>query len=78
MSGTSGFKVPANTLGLTGSVRVTLVADYLNNTGVNQTCTFRIKFGGTVLKTSLSEETEAELNAELSGKGAREPVGARA
>jgi uncharacterized membrane protein len=36
------------------------------------------KFGGTVLKTSLSEDTEAELQAELSGKGAEEPIGARA
>jgi len=34
------------------------------------------KFGGTVLKTSLSEEAEAELQAELSPKGAKEPVGA--
>jgi uncharacterized membrane protein len=34
------------------------------------------KYGGTVLKTSLSEDTEAELQAELSGKP--EPVGASA
>jgi uncharacterized membrane protein len=32
------------------------------------------KYGGTVLKTSLSEETEAELQAELSG--AKQPAGA--
>ena len=31
------------------------------------------QYGGTVLKTSLSEEIEAELQAELSG--AKEPVG---
>jgi hypothetical protein len=47
-SSTSGFKIPANTLGLAGAVRFTLVSDYLNNTGGNQTCTIRIKFGGTV------------------------------
>src|SRR5436190_24403993 len=34
------------------------------------------KFGGTVLKTSLSEEAEAELQSELSGTG--EPVAAGA
>ena len=34
------------------------------------------KFGGTVLKTSLSEETEAELQSELSGS--KQPVGAGA
>jgi hypothetical protein len=47
-SGTSGFKVPGNTLGLMGAVRLTLIADYLNNTGGAQTCTIKIKFGGTV------------------------------
>jgi uncharacterized membrane protein len=36
------------------------------------------KFGGTVLKTSLSEETEKELQAELSGTEAKQPVGAGA
>jgi hypothetical protein len=47
-SGTTGFKVPANTLGITGAIKVTLLADYLNNTGAGQTCTIKIKFGGTV------------------------------
>lgn len=47
-SGTSGFKIPANTVGLNGAVRLTIVGDYLNNSGSNQTCTIRIKFGGTV------------------------------
>jgi hypothetical protein len=47
-SGTTGFRIPANTLGLNGGVRLSLVADYLNNVGANQTCTIRIKFGGTV------------------------------
>ena len=36
------------------------------------------QFGGTVLKTSLSEEAEAELQAELSGAGTAQPVGAGA
>jgi hypothetical protein len=45
---TTGFKIPANTLGVNGGVRLTIVSDYLNNTGGNQTCTIRIKFGGTV------------------------------
>lgn len=47
-SSTTGFRIPANTLGLNGGVRLTLVADYLNNVGANQTCTIRIKFGNTV------------------------------
>jgi uncharacterized membrane protein len=36
------------------------------------------KYGGTVLKTSLSKEAEAELQAELGGEveGAKQPVGA--
>jgi uncharacterized membrane protein len=34
------------------------------------------KYGGTVLKTSLSEETEKELQAELSGETATAGVGA--
>ena len=36
------------------------------------------KYGGTVLKTSLSEETEKELQAELNPDGAQQPVGAGA
>lgn len=47
-SGTSGFRIPANTLGLVGAVRLTLIGDYLNNSGGNQSCTIKIKFGGTV------------------------------
>jgi uncharacterized membrane protein len=35
------------------------------------------QFGGTVLKTSLSEDTEKQLQAELSGS-TQEPVGAGA
>lgn len=47
-SATSGFRIPANSLGLAGGVRLTLVGDYLNNSGGAQTCTIKIKFGGTV------------------------------
>jgi hypothetical protein len=47
-TGTSGFKIPGNTIGLTGAVRLTLLGDYLNNSGGAQTCTIKIKFGGTV------------------------------
>jgi hypothetical protein len=47
-SSTTGFKVPANTLGLTGAIKLTVLVDYSNNSGANQTCTIRIKFGGTV------------------------------
>jgi hypothetical protein len=47
-SSTTGFKIPANTLGVVGAIRLTLVSDYLNNSGANQTCTIRVKFGGTV------------------------------
>jgi uncharacterized membrane protein len=36
------------------------------------------RFGGTVLKTSLSKEAEAELQAELGGVPSQEPVGASA
>ena len=36
------------------------------------------QFGGTVLKTSLSEDAESKLQAELTGAGAMEPAGARA
>jgi hypothetical protein len=47
-SATSGFKIPGNTLGPAGAVRVTILCDYLNNSGANRACTIRIKFGGTV------------------------------
>jgi hypothetical protein len=35
-------------MGVTGAIRLTLLVDYLNNTGGNQSCTIKIKFGGTV------------------------------
>ena len=36
------------------------------------------KYGGTVLKSSLSEDAEAQLQSELSGSETKEPVGANA
>jgi hypothetical protein len=48
VSTTTGIRIPANTLGITGAVRLSLLGDYLNNTGANQTCTIKIKYGGTV------------------------------
>ena len=37
--------VPANTLGATGALRVTIVGDYLNNSGTARQVTFQVKFG---------------------------------
>jgi hypothetical protein len=61
-SSSSGFKIPANTLGLTGAIRLTVLADYLNNTGGNQTCTIKIKFGGTVFYGDLVSGIAASAN----------------
>jgi hypothetical protein len=44
----TGFLIPANTLTITGAIRLMLIGDYLNNTGGNQGCTLKVKFGGTV------------------------------
>src|SRR5205823_1246132 len=44
----TGIKIPANTFGPVGAMRVSIVGDYLNNSGANRACTIRIKFGGTV------------------------------
>lgn len=41
--------VPGNFLGPSGIFEGTIHADYLNNTGVSQTYTIRIKFGGTTI-----------------------------
>ncbi len=61
-SGTSGFRIPANTLGLNGAVRLTLVGDYLNNSGAGQSCTIRIKFGGTAFYGDLVTGIAANAN----------------
>jgi hypothetical protein len=47
-SSTTGFKVPAGTMSSAAAIRLVVVSDYLNNTGSNQSCTIKIKFGGTV------------------------------
>lgn len=43
------YTVPANSLGTTGILRGTLVADFLNDTGSNQTFRLRLKLGATTL-----------------------------
>ena len=47
-SSTTGFRIPAKTIPVNGALRLTIVGDYLNSTGSAQSCTLRIKFGGTV------------------------------
>ena len=47
-SSTTGFKIPGGTMSATAGVRLSLLLDYLNSTGSNQTCTIKIIFGGTV------------------------------
>lgn len=47
-SGTTGWQIPANTLGASGGIRVRLLGDYLNNSGAGQNLTLKVKFGGTV------------------------------
>lgn len=43
------FSVPANTLGTNRSIRLTLVADYLNNTGAPKVLNATVKYGGSVV-----------------------------
>jgi len=45
-SGTTGWQIPANKLGANGAVRVTLIGDYLNNSGGAVNLTLKVKFGG--------------------------------
>jgi len=46
-SASTGWQIPANALGPNGAIRVTIIGDYLNNSGGAVTETVRIKFGGT-------------------------------
>ncbi|MFN0146284.1 MAG: hypothetical protein ACKVT1_07225 [Dehalococcoidia bacterium] len=46
--------VPANALGTDRAVRALLTADYLNNTGANQTVRLRVKYGATTLYDDIS------------------------
>jgi hypothetical protein len=41
--------LPANTLGTDRAVRATIIGDYLNNSGANQTIRLRVKYGATTL-----------------------------
>jgi hypothetical protein len=43
--------IPASTLGTTGGMRVTLLGDYLNNSGSAKDITVKFYFGGTVFHT---------------------------
>jgi hypothetical protein len=43
------FSVPANTLGTTHALRVTIRADYLNNSAATKTYTLKIKYGATTM-----------------------------
>lgn len=43
--------IPTSSLGTTGMMRVTLVGDYLNNSGAGRSIDFKFYFGGTLLHT---------------------------
>ncbi len=43
------FEVPANAMGTIGCVRLSMFGDYVNNSGVGATFTFKVKFGGTII-----------------------------
>jgi hypothetical protein len=46
------YTVPGGTLGAHGGVRMTLMGDFLYNSGISDTLTIRIKFGATTLYTT--------------------------
>jgi hypothetical protein len=46
------FAIPGNTIGINQAVRLTLLGDFLNNTGGNQTFLIKVKFGGTTVLTT--------------------------
>ena len=43
------YSVPASTLGTDKALRVTIKADYLNNSGSSRTFTLKIKYGATTM-----------------------------
>ncbi len=43
------YSVPGGTLGANGHLRLTMIGDYLNNSGGSQTLTIRVKYGATTL-----------------------------
>lgn len=47
--------VPAGALSISRALRLTLIGDYLNNTGANSSFTFRMLFGGLALSASLTQ-----------------------
>lgn len=60
------FSVPGGTLGLDRALRLTLLADYLNNSGVVQNFTVRVKFGTTTIGTfSASGDIPVDTNRRI-------------
>lgn len=60
------YAVPGNTLGSTKKLRLTLLGDYLNNSGGGDTFTVRVKYGATTVATLLT--------GSLAANAARRPV----
>lgn len=54
--------VPAGTLGTNNLLILRQIGDFLNNTGVNQTYTLRVKFGGTTIHTFTSVSWVTDIN----------------
>lgn len=58
------YSVPANTLSTNRALRITVIGDYLNNTGGGDTFTFRVKYGSTTYLTAAwSTSTNANRKA---------------
>jgi len=51
--------IPGGTLGSTRAIRVTIKADYLNNSGSNRTFTLRLKYGATTMYASITPSISA-------------------
>lgn len=58
--------IPPNALGTTGSVRLRIIGDYLNNSGSADTFILRVKLGST----TLYQDTTASLTASASRRAA--------
>jgi len=51
------YTVPANTLGTTHALRVSISCDYLNNSAANRTFVLKIKYGSTTMYNDTSDVT---------------------
>jgi len=49
------YTVPANTLGTTHALRVSISCDYFNNSGANRTFVLKIKYGSTTMYNDTSD-----------------------